>query len=193
MVAAPTTTIDMNAETGDDIPIEERSPDEVLSVFGTRIAADVPAWNPAFDITPASLIDVIVTERGIAVCLETHDSWRDPKDVAGVLARVNHPAIAANWDVIHPIRAKYATVDESFEALKPWIKHLHIHDGDTITGELKMMAMGTGGVDHKRIIELLKTIDYDGHLSGEWIKWEPYEVHLPREIDTLRQYEVELG
>ena len=65
MVAAPTTTIDMNAATGDDIPIEERSPDEVLGVFGTRIAADVPAWNPAFDITPASLIDVIVTEKGV--------------------------------------------------------------------------------------------------------------------------------
>jgi methylthioribose-1-phosphate isomerase len=65
MVAAPTSTIDMNANTGDDIPIEERSPDEVLSVFGTRIAADVPAWNPAFDVTPASLVDVIVTERGV--------------------------------------------------------------------------------------------------------------------------------
>ena len=65
MVAAPTSTIDMNANTGDDIPIEERSPDEVLSVFGTRIAADVPAWNPAFDVTPASLVDVIVTEKGV--------------------------------------------------------------------------------------------------------------------------------
>ena len=65
MVAAPTSTIDMNANTGDDIPIEERSQDEVLSVFGTRIAADVPAWNPAFDVTPASLVDVIVTEKGV--------------------------------------------------------------------------------------------------------------------------------
>ncbi|MCW8963253.1 MAG: S-methyl-5-thioribose-1-phosphate isomerase [Gammaproteobacteria bacterium] len=65
MVAAPTTTIDMQAATGDDIPIEERSQDEVLSVFGNRIAADVPAWNPAFDVTPASLVDVIVTEKGV--------------------------------------------------------------------------------------------------------------------------------
>ena len=65
MVAAPTTTIDMHADTGEDIPIEERSPDEVLSVLGSRIAADVPAWNPAFDVTPASLVDVIVTERGV--------------------------------------------------------------------------------------------------------------------------------
>ena len=65
MVAAPTSTIDMNAPTGADIPIEERSPDEVLSVQGNRIAADVNAANPAFDVTPASLVDVIVTERGV--------------------------------------------------------------------------------------------------------------------------------
>ncbi len=65
MVAAPTSTIDMNAQSGEHIPIEERAQDEVLGVFGNRIAADVPAWNPAFDVTPASLVDVIVTERGV--------------------------------------------------------------------------------------------------------------------------------
>ena len=41
------------------------TPDEVLSVLGNRVAADVPAWNPAFDITPAQLVDFIVTERGV--------------------------------------------------------------------------------------------------------------------------------
>ena len=65
MVAAPTSTIDMNVASGEDIPIEERSADEVLSVYGTRIAADVTGWNPAFDVTPASLVDVIVTEKGV--------------------------------------------------------------------------------------------------------------------------------
>jgi methylthioribose-1-phosphate isomerase len=65
MVAAPTSTIDMNAASGDDIPIEERAAEEVLGVLGQRVAADVPAWNPAFDVTPASLVDVIVTERGV--------------------------------------------------------------------------------------------------------------------------------
>lgn len=65
MVAAPTSTVDMNMISGDDIPIEERAEEEVLNVQGHRIAADVKAWNPAFDVTPASLVDVIVTERGV--------------------------------------------------------------------------------------------------------------------------------
>lgn len=74
-VAAPTTTIAAHTPTGADIPIEERSPDEVLYVWGwsddgrfirVRTApARSTARNPAFDVTPAGLITGIITERGI--------------------------------------------------------------------------------------------------------------------------------
>ena len=65
MVVAPSSSIDMDCECGDDIEIEERNPDELLSVAGQRITVDMPVFNPSFDITPADLIDVIVTEKGI--------------------------------------------------------------------------------------------------------------------------------
>jgi methylthioribose-1-phosphate isomerase len=66
MVAAPTSTIDMSAASGSDIPIESRDPGEVLSCGGKRLgAAGVDAWNPVFDVTPAAMVDVIVTEKGI--------------------------------------------------------------------------------------------------------------------------------
>ncbi len=66
MVAAPTSTIDMNCPTGADIPIETRDPDELLSCGGKRVASPgAGAWNPVFDVTPAALVDAIVTERGI--------------------------------------------------------------------------------------------------------------------------------
>ena len=66
MVAAPTSTIDMSISDGSDIPIENRSQDEVLCLNGQRVAAnDACAWNPAFDVTPASLVDAIVTEKGV--------------------------------------------------------------------------------------------------------------------------------
>ncbi|MBU0655079.1 MAG: S-methyl-5-thioribose-1-phosphate isomerase [Gammaproteobacteria bacterium] len=66
MVVAPTSTVDMQTATGNDIPIEERPQEEVLNVGNQRIAANhAQAWNPAFDITPASLIDAIVTEKGV--------------------------------------------------------------------------------------------------------------------------------
>ncbi|WP_374380396.1 S-methyl-5-thioribose-1-phosphate isomerase [Pseudomonas fluvialis] len=65
MVVAPSSTIDMSLAHGDDIPIEERDGRELLELGGQRVAAEVPAVNPVFDVTPADLIDVIVTEKGV--------------------------------------------------------------------------------------------------------------------------------
>jgi len=68
MVVAPTSTVDMAVASGGEIPIEERSPDEVLSLAGQRVAAEgAGAWNPAFDVTPAELVDAIVTEKGVVL------------------------------------------------------------------------------------------------------------------------------
>jgi len=65
MVVAPTTTIDMQAASGADIPIEQRDADELLHAGGKRVAAEgAAAWNPVFDVTPAALVDVLVTEKG---------------------------------------------------------------------------------------------------------------------------------
>jgi methylthioribose-1-phosphate isomerase len=74
MVVAPTSTFDPAARSGSDVPVECRSPDEVLQSGGYRVAATgADAWNPVFDVTPAALIDVIVTEHGAIErpCTET--------------------------------------------------------------------------------------------------------------------------
>ncbi|MTI79854.1 MAG: S-methyl-5-thioribose-1-phosphate isomerase [Firmicutes bacterium] len=65
-VAAPTSTLDMNLSSGNEIPIEERHENEVTTVGGTRVApAGVKVWNPAFDVTPFELVSAIITERGV--------------------------------------------------------------------------------------------------------------------------------
>ncbi len=65
-VVAPTSTVDLDLENGEKIPIEEREEGEVLSPYGCRLAPEgARAWNPAFDVTPAELITAIVTERGV--------------------------------------------------------------------------------------------------------------------------------
>lgn len=68
MVVAPSSTVDMTLASGAEIPIEARSPDEVLCLAGQRVAAPgAAAWNPAFDVTPAELVDAIVTEKGVVL------------------------------------------------------------------------------------------------------------------------------
>src|SRR5262249_47234651 len=64
-VAAPSSTFDLSLPTGDAIPIEQRDPSEVTHGFGVQTAPDgVRVYNPAFDVTPASLITAIITEKG---------------------------------------------------------------------------------------------------------------------------------
>ncbi len=65
-VVAPTSTIDRACPDGSGIPIEERDPLEVLAFRGVRHSPEqARAWNPVFDVTPASLIDALVTEEGV--------------------------------------------------------------------------------------------------------------------------------
>ncbi|KAI1273413.1 hypothetical protein F5Y07DRAFT_257065 [Xylaria sp. FL0933] len=84
IVAAPTTSIDLQTTTGADIKIEERKPEELTQISGAVVGADgkvdvsrtarvatahqeIDVWNPAFDVTPAELIDAVVTEQGVVV------------------------------------------------------------------------------------------------------------------------------
>jgi len=82
LVAAPTTSIDLNTPSGETIKIEERPPNELVTIRGPVVskpgeinledvktistaAEGIGVWNAAFDITPASLITAIVTEKGV--------------------------------------------------------------------------------------------------------------------------------
>jgi methylthioribose-1-phosphate isomerase len=65
-VAAPTSSIDLKLPLGNEIPIEQRDPREVSRGLGKQTAPDgVDIYNPAFDVTPASLITAIITEHGV--------------------------------------------------------------------------------------------------------------------------------
>lgn len=66
MVVAPSSTVDMALKSGAEIPIEERDGTEVREIRDIPLAPEgVPVFNPVFDVTPASLIDLIVTEKGV--------------------------------------------------------------------------------------------------------------------------------
>ena len=83
VVAAPSNTFDLSLSSGDEIPIEERSAEEITEGFGKRTApAGIRTYNPAFDVTPAELITAIVTERGVI----------SPVNEANVVAMVDRPA-----------------------------------------------------------------------------------------------------
>jgi methylthioribose-1-phosphate isomerase len=81
-VAAPVSTFDLAILSGEQIPIEERPAEEVTHIRGVRIAPDVPAAHPAFDVTPARLISAIICERGVARAPYTESLRRLAESVA---------------------------------------------------------------------------------------------------------------
>ncbi len=163
-----------------------------LRVFGGALAPGL-SRNAAVEVLAGNLAALAgeAAAAGVTLCLETHDDWTDPAHVAAVMHRASHSAVVVNWDIMHPVRQSGYTIDHAFATLKPWIRHVHFHDGIDVGGELQLRPAGTGVIDHRRAVQLLGAAGYDGYLSGEWIDWEPYELHLPRELAAMHAYEAE--
>lgn len=162
-----------------------------LRVFGGNFPAEVTREQ-----AKASLVRTLTSlageaqHRGVTLCLETHDAWTHPDDVADVMRQVNHPAVAVNWDVLHPWRTSGWPLQDAFAVLETWVRHVHVHDGSADHARLQLLPIGSSGVDHCQVIRLLEQAGYEGYLSGEWIEstMTPsfYAVHLETELATLR-------
>ncbi len=160
----------------------------VIRTFGGVYTDDMSKNDAkALLIKAYSAISTVAKQYKVYVCFETHDMWCNPYDVASILKFINSEYIQVNWDIMHPVTHGF-TIEESFNVLKPYIKHVHIHDGKGIlnASSLGLTTTGEGTIDHKKAFSLLKSIDYKGALSGEWISWDNYTLHLPREITILK-------
>lgn len=168
-----------------------------LRVFGGAFPEDL-GREAATDSLVSSLKAVAdhARERGITVCFETHDAWCDPAHVAVVMQQVDHPTVAVNWDVMHPVRWAGVTMEEAYWALKPWIRHVHVHDGCDRADKVQIVPMGSGDFDHRKVLELLLADHYDAFISGEWMQGsmspEFFASHLEPELLMLKRYEHEL-
>ncbi len=158
-----------------------------------RVFGGVMGEGFSRDDAIAQLVDKLgplagpAAERGVVICVETHDDWCDPSHLAAVMREVDHPNIAVNWDIMHPVMRGGETMESSFGTLEPWIRHVHVHDGrQDDEGLVTWLPVGEGVVDHPSALQCLKNSGYKGYVSGEWIEWEPAEVHLPRELERLR-------
>jgi len=81
--AAPITTIDPELKDGSLIPIEQRNAEEITHFRGQRVAAEIGVWNPSFDVTPAALLEGIITEQGMVPRAGTSQT-RDSKSVFAI-------------------------------------------------------------------------------------------------------------
>lgn len=135
-------------------------------------------------------------QRGVYLCLETHDAYCNSADVLEVVRAADSPNVAINWDIMHPYRFG-ESMETAFGNVKDHVRHCHIHDGvrpdDGSPSGWELALMGEGDIPHDEAISLLATINYDGSLSGEWIRSFDPEVILPHDAKMLREYIVAAG
>lgn len=127
--------------------------------------------------------------RDVVVCLETHDQWTEPAELAEIMTSVAHPYAALIWDVLHTGRGSGASLADAYRTLRPWIRHVQMHDALLRLDRLEFRPIGQGDIDHLELLALLGGGGYGGAVAGEWMNWEPGEIHLPREIAQMRRYE----
>jgi sugar phosphate isomerase/epimerase len=132
-------------------------------------------------------------DAGVRIVLETHDSFCRSTDVAGVLAKARHPAIAALWDVHNQFETG-EPVNEAFDRLWPRIGYLHVKDSFKMPGGGRQLCfLGAGDVPIAEVVALLKARGFAGYVVVEWEKaWHPEladaDVAAAQHILKLREY-----
>ncbi len=128
-------------------------------------------------------------DRGVTPLLETHDDWSRGADVAEALRRAEHPNVGVVWDVRHTSRAG-ESVEETFQAIRPWIRHVHLKDEDGAG----CCLIGAGHVPNFEAVRLLLRHGYAGCFSLEWEKaWRPEiaepDTAFPHFVEQMRRWE----
>ena len=137
-------------------------------------------------------------DGSVVIALESHDAWTDPQTLAAVLEDAGQDNVGLNWDPYHIVRMHELGVAEHFPTVRPWIRHVHVHDGTATRQAPVLKSIGTGVVDHEAMMRGLAEIGFDGFLMGEWIhslmegNTDPV-IYLPRELKKLKKIEAALG
>ena len=161
-----------------------------LRVFGGPADVKDRTKGEAVKIVGDALAEVKETaeQYRVYVCMETHDFFCRAEMTAAAVRRAASPFIRVNWDIMHPF-TYMMSVEEAFLEIKDLIAHCHIHDGTyDKTHQPTLALMGEGEIPYNIAVRLLRDMNYDGYLSGEYINAWPVDVVLPHDLKVLKSY-----
>ena len=163
-----------------------------VRVFGDRIP-DVAHKRQTLEQIAAALRELAeyAAPQGVRILIETHGDFARSEDLLEVLERVDNPYVGVLWDVHHPYRFYGEAVADTFATLGKYVVHVHIKDSVTTDDSFQYCLPGEGDVPLGEIIDLLRSVSYQGWLSFEWEKrWHPElaepEVALPAFARVVR-------
>ena len=131
--------------------------------------------------------------RNVQPILETHDDFSKSEHVERLIKLAAHDNIGMLWDMHHPARFHGEPIAETYNRIKPWVRHTHIKDSvATANGGCHYKLLGEGDIPVRDCVRVLKESGYKGYLCVEWEKtWHPDieepEVALPQYFSELKR------
>jgi len=112
----------------------------------------------------------IAEEHHVTLLVETNGVYADTARLGALLNRVESDYVAALWDMHHPFRFAGETPGKTVQNLGAYIKYVHIKDSVSENGSIKYRMMGEGDLPVDDMMLALRSINYDGYVSLEWVK-----------------------
>ena len=112
----------------------------------------------------------VAEAKGVTLLLETNGVYSNTERLRGLLEQLASDAVAALWDAHHPYRFAAETPGKTVQNLGAFIKYVHIKDSVVENGKIQYRMMGEGDLPIDEIMLALRSINYDGYVSLEWVK-----------------------
>ncbi len=134
----------------------------------------------------------LARQHDVEVWLKMHDVMSYGADAAKAVEIAGLPNVGISYDCLHSFRMG-EDLKAGFEAVKPWVKHMSLHDGLEMPDRVEVTPMGEGDVPMRRVFDLLGEFKgYDGFVCGEWF-YDQYgsspESSLGRFVSDIREFE----
>ncbi len=112
----------------------------------------------------------VAEEKGVTLLLETNGVYADTARLCRLLDHAASDAVAALWDMHHPYRFAGEEPGKTVQNLGAYIKYVHIKDSVVEDGSIRYRMMGEGDLPVDDMMLALRSINYDGYISLEWVK-----------------------
>lgn len=135
----------------------------------------------------------VAEAKGVTLLVETNGVYADTSRLRNLLDQVGSDAVAALWDLHHPYRFAGEKPETTVQNLGAYIKYVHIKDSVVEDGVVKYKMMGEGDLPIDGMMQALRSINYEGYVTLEWVKrWAP-ELHdagvvFPHYANFMQRY-----
>ena len=109
-------------------------------------------------------------ENDVTLLVETNGVYTDTARLRELLDQIESDNVAALWDIHHPYRFAGESPEQTVQNLGAYIKYTHIKDSVMVDGQPSYRIMGEGDLPMDDIIRALRSINYEGYVSLEWLK-----------------------